>query len=769
MATGTRRSWLTPPAGRAWVRHAGAATLFVALAIVATWPLLPRLNVAIASDPYDPLLNATVLWWSAVTPPFSAVWWNAPWFHPAPGVSAFTENLAGISVIASPIYWLTRNPITAYNLALAVTWPASALAGYLLVYRLTRQFEAACLAGLAFAYSPYRASELAHIQVLSAYWLPVALLGLHGYLESRRWPWLLLFGVAWLLQSFANGYFLLFGAVLVALWVVWFVSPRRHWRALGPITVAAVVASLPLVPVLLTYQRIHARFGLRREAYEAVAFSASPASWAEASGRLLAWGGVLRDGGDNLFPGATVVSLVLAGFAAIAWWPSRDRRAGGGSRVRRLTGAVLGLTLTLSLVATVAILIVGPWEIAPLGVAIRMRDLNRALVLLLASAAALAWRSGRARAALAARDPLVFYAVTTVIMALLCCGPVLSVGEMPILSPAPYQWLMALPGFTEVRVPMRFWMLGVLCLSVTAGLVFSRLRFRAAPVRRGTALVLALGLLADGWLAEMPMAAVPETYTLSGAVVPVLELPLGPEHDSAATYRTTGHRRPVVNGVSGYDPPHYAPLQAGLQSRDPQVLGALAALGPFDIVVDGVSDPDGAWTAFAASAPGATETSRNPARTTFHVPAARTGEPALGAAWPVAGVDAFRHDASVAWDGRVQSEWGDHPQRPGQWLVIDLGETRRVAGITHALGPYARDFPRRLQVQVSVDGQTWTTVWAGSTAGAALLAAVRAPRAADMRLAFAPHDARFIRLQQLATHQNMWRVAELQVHAPTAP
>lgn len=739
--------------------------LFFAIAVWSTWPLLPQASTAIASDPYDPLLNTTVLWWNAVTWPFTATWWNAPWFYPAPGVSSFTENLIGISVVASPIYWLTGNPLTAYNLAFFLTWPASALAAYLLVHRLTQRRDAACLAGLAYAFSPYRATELAHVQVLSSYWLPVVLLGLHGYLDTRRRTWLAVFGGAWLLQAFANGYFLLFGGVLVGLWILWFASPRDRWPALMPIVATWLVASLPLVPVLLGYQRLHARFGLRRDAHEALAFSASPASWAEASGRLVTWAGVLRDGGDNLFPGVTVLLLVLAGFAAALWSRLGDRST-HRARLDRIAGAGLALTLVLSVAATIAILVVGPWEAAPLGIVIKMRDVNRALVLMAVSTAALVWRSVRARAAMASRDPVIFYAVATVIMALLSCGPVLMARGQPILSPAPYQWLMALPGFTELRVPMRFWMLGVLCLSVTAGLLFGRLPIRGSW-RWTATVVVACGLLVDGRFGAMPMAAVPSTYSLtSDRSVPVLELPLGPDYDSAATYRAVAHRHPVINGVSGYDPPHYAPLQAGLNALDPEVLSALASLWAYDIVIDRASDAEGTWARYAASAPGAVETSRDAARTIYHVPATAAGEPTLGAAWPTAGVAAFRHDARPVWDGREQTEWGDHPQRPGQWLVIDLGETRRVAGISHALGLYARDFPRQLRIEVSLDGQAWTTAWEGATAAAAFLAAVRAPLVADMRFAFEPRDARFVRLQQLATHQNMWRVAELQVHAP---
>ena len=67
--------------------------------------------------------------------PFTAAWWNPPYFYPAPGISAFTENLVGVSVIASPVYWLTGNPLAAYNIAFFLTWPLSAFTVYLLALR----------------------------------------------------------------------------------------------------------------------------------------------------------------------------------------------------------------------------------------------------------------------------------------------------------------------------------------------------------------------------------------------------------------------------------------------------------------------------------------------------------------------------------------------------------------------------------------------------------------------------------------------------------
>jgi hypothetical protein len=215
-----------------------------------TWPLLRDIRSRLPSDPADPVFNTAVLWWNATTVPFSAAWWNAPHYFPTQGVAAFTENLVGIYPVFSPIYWLTGNPIAAYNVAYFLTWPLSGFSVYLLVRFIAKREDAAFLAGLAFAFTPYRATEIAHIQSLTSYHLPLALLGLHGFLAERRSRWLWLFGAAWLLQSLANGYYMLFGAVLIGLWILYFCSTLRTWRPGVTILGAWLLASMPLIPIM---------------------------------------------------------------------------------------------------------------------------------------------------------------------------------------------------------------------------------------------------------------------------------------------------------------------------------------------------------------------------------------------------------------------------------------------------------------------------------------------------------------------------------------
>jgi hypothetical protein len=699
-----------------------AAIAYVVLAIAYTWPLPHALTTEIAIDPWDPILNATVLWWNATHLPFSTAWWNAPQFYPSAGVSAFTENLMGISVIASPVYWITGSPIAAYNSAFFLTWPLSGFFTYLLVRHLTRRSDAAFLAGLVYAFVPYRIAELGHVQVLATYGLPLVLLGLHGYMSDRRPRWLVLFSAAWIVQSLANGYFMLFGAVLVGLWLVWFGTHRDARRLTPPVLATWLVASLPLLPVLIKYKAIHEQFGMRREPYEALYFSARPQSFFQTSNGILTWGGLLPDGKDNLFPGLTVLLLVAAGLL-LTLLRTRPRE---GDRGRRIT-MLLGVIAAASIAAAMVVLARGPLNGEILGIPARITDLNRALLLMIICGGTLIWTSPRARAVITDRHPFAFYVTATLVIALLSCGPVLRVGEDAVLSPAPYQWLMALPGFDELRVPVRFWMLGTLCLAVAGGLAFARLPLASIRSRRAAFLLATCGVLADGWIGPLPMAAVPPAWA---------DVPAGRAGE------------PV------------------LELHDPGVLAALASLTAFTVIVPRATDPDGEWLRYALAATGAAVVLRDDEKSVVHVPGQHMTEIRLGKAWPIASVSAFRHDTAVIWDGKLETEWGDNPQRPGQWLVVDLGTVRDVGGLTHALGEYARDFPRRLAIDVSVDGERWERVWENATAAAAFLAAARGPREAALQFVFAPHPARYVRLQQLATHRNMWRVAELQVHAP---
>lgn len=743
-----------------------ALVALTGLAVVYTWPLAVHLGSAIASDPGDPSLNATVLWWNATVTPLTSAWWNPPYFHPASGVTAFTENLLGLSVFASPVFWVTHNPVTAYNASLLATFVISGLTVYLLVARLTADRLAGFIAGLAFAFSPYRTAELPHIQSLAMCWLPLALLGLHAYLDDRRPRWLLVFGVCWILQSLADGYYMFFGAVLVACWIAYFCSRTAKWGTLGPVCAAWIVSSVPLVPILRTYQRVHDDYGLHRSRMEALTFSAKAADWFHVKELVAAWHPLLADKDQDLFPGVVAAALVVAGLSLSIYRTGAARME--ESRPHRAGRRLAALVAAASAVAIVTAITVGPWDATVGGVHVRMTTVGRGLVIFVVAAGV--WlKLSKAGDGLSRRSPLFFYAAVMLLMAALCLGPVVQTPHGVVMDPAPYGVLMKLPGFLELRAPARFWMIGVMCLSAAAGIAFSRL-----PIERGTGKLftftaVAIAILADGWVFAFPIAPPPVVWAQaepSARSRPILELPIGHDWDAAATFRSLGHRRPVFNGVSGYEPPHYAPLLAGIESRDPEILAALASLGPYDIVVSTADDRDGSLERYASSAAGAVRVKADAAHTVFEVPPAPFGDQPVGNHLSIASVRASERNAPALVDGRLENEWVVGPQLPDEWVEADLGSIQPVASVVQHLGVYARDFPRLLAIELSSDGVQWNEVWRGPTAARALLAAIRAPIDAPLTTAFTPQMARYVRLRQLATHKNLWRIAELEIRGP---
>jgi hypothetical protein len=309
---------LSPEPKQAAPHALWALLVFTALAIFWTWPLAANLSGRIPHDPGDPVLNTWILWWNAQAVPFTTAWWNAPMLWPMPDAMALSEHLAGLSVFATPLQILGASPNAAYNVCVLITYVLSGFLAFLLTRHLTGSTIAGFCGGLAFGFSPYRASQLAHIQVLASQWMPLALLALHAFVRFGGWRWLLLFAVAWVLQALSNGYYLLFFPILGGAWLLWFVDWRTPSARQRGLTIVAVwiVSSLPLVPLLLKYQRVHTALGLTRTIGDIRQFSAEPSSFLQAPPLLKFWPTAPATTYEQyLFPGATLILLAAAGLA----------------------------------------------------------------------------------------------------------------------------------------------------------------------------------------------------------------------------------------------------------------------------------------------------------------------------------------------------------------------------------------------------------------------------------------------------------------------
>jgi hypothetical protein len=765
-----------------------SAAAYVVLTCVAGRDVLASLGSAIASDPGDPILNAAILAWNAVHVPWTDAWYQFPIFHPTRDALVLSEHLSGVSIIATPIYRATGNALTAYNLTLLLSYPLSGLAMYALAWHLTRSAAAAFLAGLAFAFAPYRASQLPHIQLLIVFWAPLALLGLHRFVDSGRRRWLVLFGAAWMLQGASNGYFLVFFSVLTGLWVLWFVVLRRRWRDLGWIAAATAVSALPLAPILHRYLVRQRELGLSRNLGEISAFSADIAAPLCAPPALTFWGWLrvacAQEG--ELFAGAALIALCVAGglYLRATHGDERRTRAAEGSPgsvdatwtrrplVRAVRRIAIGLAaLYLAIAAT--ILVAGPWRIdlGPLRASASSVDKPLSVALLFLLIAAIV--SARVQRVVARGSTHAFYLGAAATCWVMTWGPFPRLLGGDVLYQAPYAWLIQLPGAGGLRVPARFWMMALLCLvvfmSLAAGAWLRRRQGRAPALLVAAA---ALALAADGWT-TMATATMPAAPAVAAALRgrTVLVLPAGElDGDVAAVYQAVGGGWRTVNGFSGYEPGYYEALRTLSARRDPALFEPFRADGELDVLV---ADGDRATLALVAGQIGAQLIRRRDGVIHYRLPPRPVAPVTRVAAVPGARVPIRALAAScspegtaLAVDGDIETRWVCGSQLADHEVTADLGLPARVAAVTHALGTNGADFPRELTVETSLDGTSWQHAWTGSPAALVLGAALAEPRITRIVLPFAAREARYVRLRQTGRHErNYWSIAELEVLA----
>jgi hypothetical protein len=200
-----------------------------------------------------------------------------------------------------------------------------------------------------------------------------------------------------------------------------------------------------------------------------------------------------------------------------------------------------------------------------------------------------------------------------------------------------YQLLYAyVPGFDGLRVPARFNMISVLMLAVLGG-------YGAAAATRWRWATPALAIVTTAFFAESLVRpfpingggtlrdyATPEARVYRPARAPAIytrlaqepdavlaELPLGqPDYDIRAMFYSTVHHARLLNGYSGFFPPHYGLLAVALSdvpAHAPNAWNTLRGGGVSHVIVHEAAwlDERGPRTTAALSALGATEIFRD--------------------------------------------------------------------------------------------------------------------------------------------------------------
>lgn len=668
--------------------HAGTRTsssrsvllLFILLAAVHTWPLLPQV-ASHTLDDGDSILNAWLL--AAVaraiaTHPLTFFDINA--YYPFHDALATLDHQLGAVLFTGPVYLVSGNPQLALNLYTFATFVLSGVFCAMLAVELTGSTGAGIVAGSLFAFSSGRMENLNHSHVLGNFWLPLALLLLHRYLAAPTWRRLASVMAAALLLALTAWYNAALGPL--ALGIVAAAAILRHRpgaAAVARLALGAVAAGVVIAAVALPYTRVAREFRSPPRFASASAGPETPPDPA-ADGHRSFSASAIQDNSTGL------QAFVGVRQTASAPWLERLRKSGlvGGRFFPGVAGAALALMAVTLLVRAQAR---ASWLSWP---ALGLAAIFAFAVLSLATHRFLGWPLVMSRSTwffallvgsfvawialpMPAEPPYPWldHARTYFVIALV--GGALSLGVSVYLWNTPIArgiYPASAPGFDLLRAPVRF---GALCALGTA--VLAAFGYAAATRRlqghARTAVAACVLLLVNVELyapmARMrPLPRVPEVYNWlrrapAGAVVEF------PAHANLWSLQwSLVHGQPLAQGYGLVEPRSYARLRDDDDLSPAMIEHIRSNLHARYIVVDRTkyAGPKAAALEanLAQNAGTLTKVTASEGRDVFEIAGPSRGMPVLRAypAWMLESARGVSIDASL------------EPVRPGAAHVVEV-------------------------------------------------------------------------------------------------
>jgi len=334
--------------------HVAVFVLFVFLSCGFTFPLVLHLGDTVR-DPGDPLLNSWILAWDVhklTSNPKG--FFDANIFYPHPQTLAYSEHMFASALLAFPFIVISGNPLLGHNAVLLLSFILTGFTTYLLVRELTDSTASGIIAGLIFAFAPYRFAQLSHLQLLTIQWLPLTFLFLRRFLLNGKIHTLILFFLFFNLQALSSYYLALQMILGMGMYVIYrfIVDPQvRRIKYLGGLGLAALFSLGVNLPFALPYIEL-ASIGQVRLLSESEGLSAQLMNYLAAPSENLLYGKFTAAFQGTcgmecaLFPGLTSVILALGGLWLAAETRGKERKSWGDQRFY-LIFLVVAFILTL--------------------------------------------------------------------------------------------------------------------------------------------------------------------------------------------------------------------------------------------------------------------------------------------------------------------------------------------------------------------------------------------------------------------------------------
>jgi hypothetical protein len=263
--------------------------LFTVLSLLYFWPLPKVLGDHIGPDLGDPLFVLWVLKWGVhqIRLGLPNLWngsvWNANIFYPTRGALAFSDHLLGPAAELVLFLKVFPNAIAGYNFLFVSSYIGSALAVCWMLRKSGLSWTASAMGGWMYAFSSFRLSQMSHLPILIAQWIPLTLWFWDRLLIERTAKNATLFLLFYFL-NLSGGCYLAYMIHFSLLAIFLCRAPKvgrdllspRSLRVLIPVGVVAVLAAAAL---FLPYVRVSRAQGLSRPKSEIDFYSAKLASY----------------------------------------------------------------------------------------------------------------------------------------------------------------------------------------------------------------------------------------------------------------------------------------------------------------------------------------------------------------------------------------------------------------------------------------------------------------------------------------------------------
>ncbi len=709
--------------------------LFVAGAIWWTWPLATALDAGYlfpgtktpAASRADAYLVTWMMAWTGRalrTQPLHL--FDANIWYPIRDALAFSEHMIGAALQVLPFQMAGMDPVAIHNLFVIGSYVVAAIGTALVVRDLGGTWTGGFVAGALYAFGPHRTWLMGHGHLLGSHLVPFVFLFLQRLLRDGRWRDGGLFVVVLLLQVLTSVYHLYYFGVGVGVFVLAWALCRvpAAQGAYRRVAFCLAVCVAVVVPTMLPYADVRARFALARDPVQTLWFS---------------WVGLNFLGGlampiahyraRLLGQGLTPSVLGLGAFAAVVCGSFCGAPAGRGGRRVGLVYLLVGLSLSLLALGPRMRMgaftgeIVGPYELLQRVVPgfDGLRAPGRAAI---GAVCAFAVLAGLCVSAFGRRAETPLARALVVVLAAVLVGSEL--GPPPATRFEPLPWAR-----------------------------------QSAGVYR--------------WLAGVPGQPA------------VIELPIGaPDVDAGYMVRSIAHWKWLMNGYTGFAPAATYVRSTFYGFPDPASLRLLKELdvryailhparlppahrnicveigrGDHPELVLRYADDDACAVEIVSALPA-------PARP----PDRLVPREALA-------VTASSHaDARAAVDGDLATHWTDDvDEKQDAWLRVDLPSPRRLRRLVIDLGPHFGEFLRLYRIETSADGETWTAVVAPSFGEAPLVGMRTGPDRLAVEVALPDVTTQHLRIVRpkhtdgspfdLWSNWTRWGVHELHLYEAT--